>query len=152
MGSIVAILKEVTYEDLGKLDQLYKQLMDEPSDPVKQERVFKTIHEHPDYYLLGAYTNDDLVGTLMGIVCYDLLGECKPFMVIENVIVSSTARRQGIGRLLMEGIEQIARDRSCGYIILVSSDHRKEAHQMYAAHGYREDAVEGFRKQLNAIG
>ena len=84
----------------------------------------------------------------MGIICYDLVDQCKPFMVIENVIVSSQAQRKGVGQQLMLRIEQIARDRECGYIILVSGAQRKEAHLFYEKMGYREEQVEGFRKHL----
>lgn len=84
----------------------------------------------------------------MGILCKDLIGECEPFMAIENVVVSSKIRRQGIGRKLMNEIEVIARQQNCSYIILVSGGQRVEAHRMYESMGYREEHVEGFRKFL----
>ena len=84
----------------------------------------------------------------MGIVCQDLVGACRPFLVIENVVVSSEFRRSGIGRLLMDSIEAVAREQNCYYIILVSGGQRKEAHRFYAALGYKDEAVEGYRKHL----
>ncbi|HOV70464.1 MAG TPA: GNAT family N-acetyltransferase, partial [Clostridia bacterium] len=59
----------------------------------------------------------------MGIVC---VGSCRPFMVLENVIVSQPYRRTGIGRKLMEYIEKYARSVNCNYYIMfVSRANRK---------------------------
>lgn len=84
----------------------------------------------------------------MGIICYDLVGECKPFMVIENVIVSPNVRRQGIGKKLMLGIEKIAKERDCYYMIFVSGEQRIEAHVFYEKLGFKEENVEGYRKHF----
>lgn len=40
------------------------------------------------------------MGSLMGVANRELIGECRPFMVIENVIVSNKHRRMGIGKML----------------------------------------------------
>jgi GNAT superfamily N-acetyltransferase len=40
-------------------------------------------------------------------------------------------RRQGIGRRLTEHLIQVCRARKCTRIILLSNDHRKEAHAVY---------------------
>jgi GNAT superfamily N-acetyltransferase len=84
----------------------------------------------------------------MGVVCHDLVGECRPFMVIENVIVSRDCRRQDVGTALMQAMEKIARRRKCYYIMFVSKSRRKEAHRFYESLGYRLDAVQGFKKYL----
>jgi GNAT superfamily N-acetyltransferase len=85
----------------------------------------------------------------MGIFCLDLVGECKPFMVIENVIVSKRVRRQGIGKKLMHKIEEIAKERGCSYTIFVSGEERKEAHLFYEKLGFKEENVVGYRKNYH---
>lgn len=74
--------------------------------------------------------------------------QCKPFVVIENVIVKSTCRGRGIGKMLMEKIEQIGRNRGCFYTMFVSGGKRKEAHRFYEAMGYDLGCVQGFKKYL----
>lgn len=141
-------VKKIEYHELSVLSELYHQLIGQYSDKARLHEVYRLIEADPNYYLLGAYVDGQLAGSLMGIICYDLVDQCKPFMVIENVIVSSQAQRKGVGQQLMLRIEQIARDRECGYIILVSGAQRKEAHLFYEKMGYREEQVEGFRKHL----
>jgi len=84
----------------------------------------------------------------MGIICHDLVGECRPLMVVENMIVSQDYRRRDMGNRLMQEIEKVARRRKCYYIMFVSKGERKEAHRFYESSGYRLDAVKEFKKYL----
>ncbi|WP_340395466.1 GNAT family N-acetyltransferase [Paenibacillus sp. FSL E2-0177] len=146
----MVVIKEIEMESLSELGNLYQELMNKPSDLNKLEEVFKVVKADNRYILLGAFVEGELLGSLMGIVCQDLVGDCKPFMVIENVVVSVRARRQGVGKKLMNAIEQAARERDCYYIILVSGEQRKEAHVFYESLGYRDEKVEGYRKHLSS--
>ncbi|OME06859.1 GNAT family N-acetyltransferase [Paenibacillus sp. FSL E2-0202] len=146
----MVVIKEIEMESLPELGNLYQELMNKPSDLNKLEEVFKVVKADNRYILLGAFVEGELLGSLMGIVCQDLVGDCKPFMVIENVVVSARARRQGVGKKLMNAIEQAARERDCYYIILVSGEQRKEAHVFYESLGYRDEKVEGYRKHLSS--
>lgn len=141
-------IKPIAAEHLPALAGLYEELMEEPARLDRLTAAFDAIERDPRYILLGAFAAGELAGSIMGIVCQDLVGECRPFMVIENVIVSSRHQRMGIGKTLMSFIETAARERGCSYIILVSGARRKAAHQMYAALGYRDEPVEGYRKYL----
>ena len=143
-------IREIEADSLLALSELYTELINKSTDFNKLEAVYKVIKADSHYILLGAYIEGELLGSVMGIICYDLVGECKPFMVIENVVVSSRARRQGVGQKLMAAMEVIARERDCWYIILVSGEQRKEAHIFYEALGYREEKVEGYRKHLTS--
>ncbi|GGH27322.1 GNAT family N-acetyltransferase [Paenibacillus segetis] len=142
-------LKQISFDDLPDLCELYDELMGIKTNYKNLVHVYETIQTNENYIVLGAYNDDKLVGSLMGIVCHDLVGECKPFMVVENVIVSQRARRMGIGKKLMIEIETIARSRDCYYMIFVSGEQRKEAHEFYAKLGFKDENVEGFRKHLN---
>lgn len=146
----MVVIKEIESESLHELGGLYQELMNQPSDFKKLEETFKLVKADQRYILLGAFVEGELLGSLMGIVCHDLIGDCKPFMVIENVVVSSRARRQGVGKKLMHAIEEAARERDCFYIILVSGEKRKEAHIFYESLGYRDEKVEGYRKYLSS--
>jgi GNAT superfamily N-acetyltransferase len=138
----------VRQEDLKELASLYFDLTGEPTDADKMVDTFQRLQLSPDYILLGAKLGDQLVGSLMGIVCYEMVGQCQPFMIVENVIVSKVHRRKGIGRGLMKRIEKIAVERGCYLIQFVSSANRKDAHRFYQSVGYALDVVQGFRKYL----
>src|SRR5690606_21875315 len=87
------------------------------------------------------------VGTAMAILCYDLVGECNTFILVENVVVDPDYQRQGIGRLLMKTIEDFGQQNECKYIILVSEMERHGSHRFYESLGYTSDQ-QGFKKRL----
>lgn len=142
------LIEPIREGDLKELAELYNDLFWEATDFNKMIKTFEWIQSNPNYIVLGAKQDGRLVGTLMGIVSPVMMGQCKPFMFIESVIVSKNYRKMGIGRLLMHEIEQIAKERECFLIQFVSSAHRKEAHQFYEALGYNVNKVQGFRKIL----
>lgn len=136
--------------DLSQLANLYDELFWEKTDLTSMQGTFEWIRTNPNYIVIGAKMDGKLVGSLTGIVCPVMMGQCKPFMFVESVIVSQNYRKLGIGRRLMEEIELIARERNCYLIQFVSSAHRKEAHRFYEELGYDIDKVRGFRKILRS--
>jgi GNAT superfamily N-acetyltransferase len=58
---------------------------------------------------------------------------------IPDLIVGPEARRQGVGRMLLEEAERRATDRGCHGLTLESGYRRAEAHHMYRQFGMRDD-------------
>jgi GNAT superfamily N-acetyltransferase len=142
-------IEGITYEDLDDLANLYEELLGRKTNLSKFNENFDWINSNKDYILIGAKDdNGNLVGSLIGIICKDIVGDCKPFMVVENVIVKSGCRRMGIGKALMGFIEDFARMRNCYFTMLVSAFRRKDAHKFYESIGYANDVVKGFKKYL----
>ena len=141
-------LQVATSEDLESLAQLFEELSGEETDRCKMKENFELMESNPNYVVLTAKVDNLVVGSVMGIICLDLVRQCKPFMVIENVVVKSTWRGRGIGAKLMEEIEEIGQQRQCYYTMFVSGGHRKEAHQFYKFVGYDLELVQGFKKYL----
>lgn len=136
----------ITRKDLPELAVLFKELSGNDQYLDKMETSFSLMEKNENYIILAARTSDRLADSLMGIICHDLVDDCRPFMLIENVIVSENFRGKGIGRELMRTIEKICVERNCYYTIFVSGAQRKEAHKFYESVGYRLDAAQGFKK------
>lgn len=144
-------IQKVTEKDLEQLAGLYEELAEEKQDIRKLEDVFQKIDSNSDYFLAGAVDeNGALLGSMMGILCFDAVSGCRPFLVIENVIVKSTCRGRGVGRMLMERLEAFAKEHDCWYAILVSSAARTGAHKFYESLGFDKDPVRGFRKRFTS--
>ena len=144
-------VERIEISDLPQLAGLYDQLVKEKTNRDRMNEIFINMDRRDDYYLLGAKTENNLmVGSIMGIVCLDLLKQGRPFMVMENLIVDSKWQGKGAGKLLLAEIESIARKRNCIFIQFCSSSYRKAAHKFYEACGYDPNEVQGFRKFLKA--
>lgn len=129
-------------EEIPALLELYKALVPHDLSPEKAEHAFDEMRANSEYLLLAAKEDGELLGSMLGICCQSLT---MPFLVVEDVIVKDGVREKGIGRKLMEALDEFAKNRNCAYAILVSSAFRTGAHQFYEKVGYT-DSVVGFRK------
>ena len=141
-------IEQATIIDLESLSELFEELIGEKTDFIKMNENFKLMSSDSSYIILVARENDEVLGSVMGIICMDLVKECQPFMVIENVVVKSKFRGKGVGMKLMQHLENLARSRNCYYTMLVSSGNRIDAHKFYEAIGYELGLVQGFKKYL----
>lgn len=116
--------------------------------PDKMRQAFRRLEKNKNYTFLGVKHEDNLVGSVMGILCEELYGECRPFMVVEDVIVDQACRRRGIGSLLMRKIEERATRCNCSYLMLVTDSSRHEAYGFYGSLGYHPEKYRGFKKYL----
>lgn len=142
-------IKNIELADCQEYAVLCEELSGLPTNMVKLEETIKKIIGNPDYLLVGAMDEDKkLLGSVMGITCLDAVGECQPFMVLENMVVSNQCRRQGIGKKLIDYIEACARERNCKFVMFTSLAKRKEAHKFYESLGYPLNITQGFKKYL----
>lgn len=138
----------ISKQDIWELAELYEDLTEKKSNIDKMKEIFPKINENPDCYLYKVEYEGILVGTIMGIICYELCADCQPFLVIEDVIVKKDFRRKNIGSFMFKELEKLAIKRGCYISILVSSYRHPEAHIFYEKIGFN-DSVKGFRKKLN---
>lgn len=141
-------IRRLAEADLPALAGLYKQFWNEDSIITNMQAVFKKLKDNPNYIFLVAQRGGELTGSVMGIVCEELYGDCRPFFVIEDVIVDKNHRRCGVGTALMHELERLAVELGCKYVIFVTESDRVEAHQFYESLGYKMDGYRGFKKRL----
>lgn len=98
-------------EDLFELAQLYKQFWNEDSCVETMNTQFIKFQKNDSHILISAIDNNKLIGSFMGVICEELYGDCKPFLVLENMIVDINYRNKGIGKALITKLEEIATKR-----------------------------------------
>jgi ribosomal protein S18 acetylase RimI-like enzyme len=139
-------IERLTENDLVSLAEIFHQIWGEISSLEKMKSTFSRLKSNPAYFLLAAKQDNELVGFAMGVICEELYGECKPFMVVEDVIVDQRQRQKGVGSALMRELEKYAKDYECCQIIFVTESNRKEALSFYNAVGYEYEPYKGFKK------
>lgn len=142
------IIREMVIDDIPELAQLYKQFWNENSCIESMHNQFNKFRKDGRYVLLSAVENERLIGSVMGIICEELYGDCEPFMVLENMIVDSNSRNEGVGKALISELEKIAAARKCTQIILVTEANRMDASNFYEAAGYSPNTHNGYKKKL----
>lgn len=93
------------------------------------------IQGHGDSVLVAEQEDGEVVG-LVGLHLVHVLHYARPLGYITSLVTDPRVRRQGIGRLLLEGAEAWARSKGCYRLSLTSAEHRTDAHAFYPASGF----------------
>ena len=141
-------VRKIQEKDLDQLVELYHQLIDGPTDEKKLSREFKKILGKDSFGVFGVYEGKRLIGTATITKCLDLTADCRYYYSLENFVVDKEYRRKGVGKTLLEYIEEYGRKRKIRYICFVSSAERRSAHLFYEEMGYGNKRVKGFKKIL----
>lgn len=136
------VIEKLKVEDISDILELYSALIPFEISIGKSFEIYKEMLMDENYLLLVAKEDNRVLGSALGIYCKGLV---VPFLVVEDVIVKEGLRGKGVGRKLMESLDEFAIRKHCAYAILVSSAFRKEAHKFYENVGFK-DSVQGFRK------
>lgn len=136
------VIEKMRMKDLEQVQELQWSLAPFGRTREEAEKLYRDMLEDEDYCLVVAREGDTVLGTATGVCCRVLSGD---FLVVEDVVVRDEARGTGIGRQMMEALDEFAKERNCLYAILVSSGYRTQAHAFYEKLGFTED-VRGFRK------
>ena len=139
-------VREATPDDLGAIVMLLGELHVR-STAVADPGAWSAMLTQTGRTILLAERNDDPVGTADLWIAPSLLHGAIPRAFVNYVAVLMEARRSGVGRALMEDAQRRAANAGCGDLLLMSGDHRPDAHRFYGALGYERCAV-GFRKTL----
>lgn len=142
------IIREMVADDISELAKLYAQFWNEESYVETMHRQFIKFQKNSSHILVSAIENNKLIGSVMGVICEELYGDCKPFLVLENMIVDKAYRNQGVGKALISELEEIATKRNCTQVILVTESNRIDACKFYESAGYSPQTHKGFKKKL----
>jgi ribosomal protein S18 acetylase RimI-like enzyme len=89
-----------------------------------------------------------VIGTVDCAALPNLTRGARPFMLVENVVVSGEYRRAGVGSALLEAAMRLARQAGCYKVQLLSRAERSAAHAFYESRGFRPVA-QGYRRYLD---
>ena len=141
-------IRDMQRGDLIQLNELYKQFWGETSSLLSMQVQFDEIVKKGTHILLVATEDEEVIGSVMGVICDELYGECMPFLVVENMIVDQDSRRNGIGKLLLEELQTRAKKRDCTQMILVTESNREDAVGFYENNGFSGKTHKGYKKML----
>jgi GNAT superfamily N-acetyltransferase len=147
---VTVTVRPATGDDLGALGALLAELHpDDPALPAEQAaRIWRDIAAQSGRTVLIAERDGLAVGTVDCVVVPNLTRGGRPFMLVENVVVAGSVRRQGIASRLFDEVVDRARDAGCYKIQLLSQAARDGAHLFYESRGLRPTA-RGFRRYLD---
>lgn len=144
------IIRPAVESDLAQLLELYAELhRADPPIPLDAARgIWRQIDAQAGRTILVAVVEARVAGTVDCAVLPNLTRGGRPFVLVENVVVSATCRRSGIGARLLDAVAILARSAGCYKIQLMTGSVRTGAHPFYEAQGFQAIA-QGYRLYLD---
>ena len=106
-----------------------------PSTPEQATERLVRIAADPSMLAIVAEADGEVAG-LGALHVQNLVERDEPGCEVAALVVGKRFRLRGIGRLLMEAIEEEARARGGKHLVLNTAHRRAEAHAFYEALGY----------------
>ncbi|MEN1935927.1 GNAT family N-acetyltransferase [Paenibacillus sp. 102] len=134
-------IRKATANDIEALCSLTKELKGSDISHADMQNRLQFIEMSP-FDFLYVYEEDNEIFGFLGFRIRENLEDITRYGEISIISVDSTARRKGIGQILMKYAEQLAKEHNCIGTWLVSGTQRTEAHPFYKKLGYE---VNGYR-------
>lgn len=112
-------------------------LLDELGYPSTPSQVTARLEALAADELLLLAEVDGSVAGLAGLRVERLIETDEPAARLTALVVAEDQRGRGVGAALVRAVEQEARRRGCGRIVLTSGDQRDGAHAFYEHLGYQ---------------
>lgn len=141
-------IDENNEKDLLELNELMEHLIEKVHQMERLKEIIATYNQREDAYVMVAEDAScgRICGSLLAIVFDDYCGDCKPLMLIENVVVHKDYQHRGIATAMFEHVEEWGKKFGVNYALLCSDMEREGAHEFYRSIGLKE--VKGFKKYM----
>ena len=136
------MLRDLKTTDVAAICEINEEALGYSFSPEETASQLAKLSQDSHHYLLGFEdsTSHDLVGYIHAEV-YESLYSKPGFNILALAVLPQT-QGQGIGKTLLQGLEQEAKKRGYNFIRLNSADHRLGAHAFYEKVGYTCDKVQ----------
>ena len=136
------MLRDLKTTDVDAIYEINKGALGYAFSPEETARQLAKLSQDPHHFLLGFEdsTSHDLLGYVHAEV-YESLYSKPGFNILALAVLTQT-QGKGIGKNLLEELEQEAEKRGYNFIRLNSADHRTGAHAFYERVGYTCDKMQ----------
>jgi ribosomal protein S18 acetylase RimI-like enzyme len=131
---MIMTIRPMTEADADAVAQLSGEL-GYPSDPKAVRRRIRSV-DPADLLIVAVNEADVPLGFIQGRMTRTVEAEARVHIV--GLVVSSKARRAGVGRRLIAEVEHWAAITDAEMVVVKSNTARAEAHEFYPAAGYEK--------------
>jgi GNAT superfamily N-acetyltransferase len=133
--------------ELPALLELYRHLhaVDAPlPDNDQLQQVWHDILSDPKLYCLVGEWEGKLIASCVLAILPNLTRGARPYGLIENVVTHAEFRQKGIGTKLLRYALQLAWEKNCYKVMLLTGSKREETLRFYEQAGFRKGVKTGF--------
>lgn len=141
------IVRLIQFNELGKLLELYKHLNKDDPEVTKDEslkQLWNDIYEDPNMFYIVVDIGGEIVSSCMLTIIRNLTRNAKPFGLIENVVTHLNYRKKGYGRKVLSKALELAWERNCYKVMLLTGSKKEETLRFYDSLGFKSGEKTGF--------
>lgn len=134
-------------DELSSLLELYQHLnADEPALPEEEilKQVWNDFLTDPKIHCVVGEVEGRLVASCTLVVVPNLTRGARPYGLIENVITHPDHRKKGFGHSLLRHTLQLAWEKNCYKVMLLTGRKQEETLRFYEKAGFQRGVKTGF--------
>ena len=137
-------------DDLSRLLELYTHLHDNPFPAIDSriENIWTRIINNANHYILLGQINKKAVASCVITIIDNLTQKQRPYALIENVITHPDYRKKGYASLLLSAAKDIALEKNCYKIMLMTGSKSESILGFYRQAGYNSNDKTAFIQWL----
>jgi GNAT superfamily N-acetyltransferase len=127
-------IRELVAEDIPAAIRLLAHLNPDTPPEVLQQRLETILAEHPHYHAFGAFLDGKLAGLASAWIATKVW--CGRYLEVDNIVVDPELRSSGLGTVLIQHLETLAREKDCNLAVLDSYTSNHASHRLYHRLGF----------------
>lgn len=145
------MVREANKEDLKEILELYLCLHEEsiPEESDCLLSTWKQILEDKNHHLIVNEINGKIASSCVCVIIPNLTRNVRPYAFVENVVTHTDFRGQGLASECLEYAKQIAQQRNCYKMMLLTGSKKKETLDFYTRAGYNSTDKTAFIQWLD---
>lgn len=138
-------------DELDELLELYRTL--NPDDPELERNrelreQWREMVDDESLEIVVVEHDGRLVSTCLLSITKNLTRNARPFALVENVVTHEAYRGNGFGSCCLEKATEIAEQRGCYKIMLLTGSDKEWKHEFYESCGFDREPKTGFVNDL----
>ncbi|WP_137284303.1 GNAT family N-acetyltransferase [Halorussus salinisoli] len=143
----MATARVIREEELDELLTLYQML--NPDDPVLEGNEalrdqWRDVMCDESLVIVVVQHDERLVSSCVLLITKNLTRNARPFAVIENVVTHEEYRQHGFAKRCLQKATEIAENRDCYKIMLLTGSDKEWKHDFYENCGFDKEEKTGF--------
>ena len=132
------MIREVTYNDLDGLLELYTHLHGNPIPAASSEltALWERIMMDDDHHIIVADVDGRIVSSCVCVIIPNLTHGQQPYAFVENVVTHPEYRKRGLAGACLNYAKELAQRENCYKLMLLTGSKEESTLRFYERAGY----------------
>lgn len=146
-------IRKATASDAEALKELYFDHLTaypptEEQNMTTWREMLRRFADDDNYHILVLEIDGKIVSSITLVIVENLTHNLRPYVLIENVVTHSDHRGKGFASSLMDHASEIAKQRGCYKIMLLTGSKKESTLNFYRSNSFNSEDKTGFIKRL----